>query len=996
MKSNEQFNALHGVNNVSRSEVNDIIELAKQENNSAVIYRLSRILNRFENDEYFDFEIANYSQSGLNGAQHTGNYKDALDDCGRLKKGYKFQGGTVVKVAPKVKKVAPVKKTASDYGKKRNFEKKTNNSFLGYDVENFDLQSAYDFFNKKLYNNELPKILLGYKAMKNKAGIAGAKVLKSGRNVKVLSVDYIYLTSSYKFSNERKLGTFLHEMIHIYLFSKGIWNTSGINKSHGKEFVEEKERLDKILNTEIPLTENILDCDFKGNGRLVNVILINNEVKNQYFIGVFNQNIDVLSKEIFVKKHYPNGLISFLKTKSSVASKYKIQNKKSGFEIYGTNDKDYNAILEDCTTVDLQPKINKTASDYGRKTKREKKQVAPVEKTEPKKEVAPTENKYPFSKEDIPYDVGYNAHRGTSFSPEKRAIQEQKSYFDYLKSVYDEQLEKATKKGTIDDFTSRFTVFQAGYLKRNLALLYSRSGLFSTMITGGSNFPVRRMEKKNIAVNNKLNELIAYSNKFRWTSKEESGIIKTGSSTALDQLKEKLRKEEESHELTLKFNKIMRKKATSEQKEKELLDAGFSEKTIFQVRKDNFQTLPNYISANRSGRVRELKRRIAEEEKLKAKSTDQTIVKEATFNGGKIEYDYEANRIKLHFDSIPSVEIRNFIKKGGQAFKWSSFNKVWQRQLNTYYSSNKKDLFEFLGVNIPKKEVESKVEEVEKPESKKEVASSGQLKLLAPRKSKKALKSPAQINYVPIIDAGNIKTVGKIKSINDTGREQNNFFTVNGQVGKFLQQVERKPFESVVITLDGMQGAGKTTTLYKFIDAFASAGNSSLFISGEEHPESSLAVEKRDKYLSAEAKRNTSIVGDVESIEQLYQYVKPYDIIFIDSWQKLQRMVGNIRLDEDLRKKFNGKVFVVIFQQTTTGRTKGGAEVVFDGDIIIKMVKEPSFSDNYAYFDKNRYTKIPIENIRYNIASGKTYNPNAPQKEELQSNQNNEFSFNIK
>lgn len=248
---------------------------------------------------------------------------------------------------------------------------------------------------------------------------------------------------------------------------------------------------------------------------------------------------------------------------------------------------------------------------------------------------------------------------------------------------------------------------------------------------------------------------------------------------------------------------------------------------------------------------------------------------------------------------------------------------------------------------------------------------------VVPKKPAPSLASPD----VSRIDEGNIKTIGAIKAISDTGKQQNNFYKVNGAVGKFLQQVERKPFESVVITIDGMQGAGKTTTLYKFIDAFASAGNSSLFISGEEHPESALAVEKRDKYLSPEAKKHTAIVGHVDNVEQLYQYLKPYDIIFIDSWQKLQRMVGAIRLDEDLRKKFNGKVFVVIFQQTTTGRTKGGAEVVFDGDIIIKMVKEASFADNYAYFDKNRYTKIPIENIRYNIAKGTVYNPNAPEVE---------------
>ena len=200
--------------------------------------------------------------------------------------------------------------------------------------------------------------------------------------------------------------------------------------------------------------------------------------------------------------------------------------------------------------------------------------------------------------------------------------------------------------------------------------------------------------------------------------------------------------------------------------------------------------------------------------------------------------------------------------------------------------------------------------------------------------------------------------------------------------------------------MDGQQGAGKTTTLYKFMDSFAVTGNKCLFLSLEEHPASSLAKDKVSKYLSTQAQENIDTVGEVESITELYEFVKDYEIIFIDSWQKLQRMVGAIRLDEDLRKKFNGKVFVVIFQQTTTGRTKGGAEVVFDGDIIIKMVKESSFAENYAYFDKNRYTLIAIEDIRYNIASGTCYNPNAKQEKEqateLQPVEEVEFSFIVK
>lgn len=235
---------------------------------------------------------------------------------------------------------------------------------------------------------------------------------------------------------------------------------------------------------------------------------------------------------------------------------------------------------------------------------------------------------------------------------------------------------------------------------------------------------------------------------------------------------------------------------------------------------------------------------------------------------------------------------------------------------------------------------------------------------------------PTPVQYSP--PASMASKNPKVQRIGATANAApSEYYSVSGEVGTFLQQVEKKPVHSVVITMDGEQGAGKTTTLYHFMDAFAKPGNHCLFISGEEHPSSSLATTKVEKYLSAEAKQNIDTVAEVDTAQELYELIADYDIIFIDSWQKLLRMIGNLHLDEDLRKRFDGKVFVIIFQQTTTGRTKGGAEVVFDGDIIIKMVKEASFSDNYAYFDKNRYTLIPLETIRYNIASGSTYDPTA-------------------
>lgn len=244
---------------------------------------------------------------------------------------------------------------------------------------------------------------------------------------------------------------------------------------------------------------------------------------------------------------------------------------------------------------------------------------------------------------------------------------------------------------------------------------------------------------------------------------------------------------------------------------------------------------------------------------------------------------------------------------------------------------------------------------------------------------KKPKKTKGLASAAPPVAA--VSTHPKVRKIGSASASGGQFYEVDGQTGAFLQRVERKPVGSVVITLDGEQGAGKTTALYKFMNDFASPGNQCLFISGEEHPESSLAIDKANQYLSDKSRQCIDTVAEVESLEELYKMIAPYDIIFIDSWQKLIRMVGPLRLDEDLRKKIHGKVFVIIFQQTTTGRTKGGAEIVFDGDIIIKMVKEARFSDNYAYFDKNRYTLVPLESIRYNIASGECILDDATQPE---------------
>lgn len=590
-------------------------------------------------------------------------------------------------------------------------------------------------------------------------------------------------------------------------------------------------------------------------------------------------------------------------------------------------------------------RVKKTASDYGKKRKFVSKKGVLVQ---------------PFSVKDIPYDVAYRAHTGTSFSPEKRAESEQKSYVQFLNDVWNEQLKIAEKKGFLDIFEERFLRFKDGYLSRSLAYLRSRHGVFSTMIAGGSNFPVARMNKKNNIVNSRLTELSEYGDKYQHLFKKELQpvIIKTGSESALSQLEIKLKKEEEAHEKTLVFNKIMRKKTTPEAKRTELLNAGFSEEFITRAEKSGFTTLGSYVSTNASARIRNLKAQIELENKLKAKK--ETGNKEKVFDEGKAVWNYDLNRFQLIFDGKPSDEIRSALKGGGLAFKWSPREMAWQRQLNTFGRYNWERLvkiFPSLEQPAPKEptkgEPESEPEPVNNPQEKIIVNSVGQIGLFGSKKSfakarnrqtlaQKIANKPTNVNIFKIEDKG---------------------------IAGFLGKIERKEKESVVISLTGGQGSMKTRMCFQFMNALAqnyAVGHASI----EEHPESGLYYDKATEYLNNIALQNIE-APEIKTIQDLETLCKSNDVIVIDSFTKLQEMHKGFEIDKDLRKKYNGKLFIVIFQQTTDGKMRGGSKSQFDADIVLFTKKEADYRNNYIYADKNRYQNKPLDGLQFNIFSKK-------------------------
>ncbi|MCG8902419.1 DUF1738 domain-containing protein [Tenacibaculum finnmarkense] len=187
-------------------------------------------------------------------------------------------------------------------------------------------------------------------------------------------------------------------------------------------------------------------------------------------------------------------------------------------------------------------------------------------------------------------------------------------------------------------------------------------------------------------------------------------------------------------------------------------------------------------------------------------------------------------------------------------------------------------------------------------------------------------------------------------------------------ISEFLGEIEVKQKESVVITLTGGQGSMKTRCAFRFMNAFAQkykVGHASI----EEHPESTLYYNKVDEYINDNALNNIHN-PEINSISDLDTLVKENDIIVIDSFAKMQEIQKGFEVDKDLRKKYDGKLFIVIFQQTTDGKMRGGSKSQFDADIILFTEKFDNYQDNYIYADKNRYQNKNLTDLKYNIFEG--------------------------
>ena len=255
------------------------------------------------------------------------------------------------------------------------------------------------------------------------------------------------------------------------------------------------------------------------------------------------------------------------------------------------------------------------------------------------------------------YDLCYRAHLGTSFSPEVRAE-------SYCK-MYDTDLAKVIELGgSVIKFERLFDNW-----------LNAKSNCISSMIAGGSNFPVARANKAN---ERERNHGEAYFKFFESLenkkSREERGevIIKASDDDAVEKLQAKIDALELVQSQMKAFNKIsLSKKLSNQEKLDQVKALNITSEVLRYTENGGF---PSYKLTNNNAKIKNAKARL-ESIKLN-KSLD---VADKIYDGFRVVHNTDIQRIQFVFDDKPNADIISLLKS--KSFRWSPREKAWQRQM---------------------------------------------------------------------------------------------------------------------------------------------------------------------------------------------------------------------------------------------------------------------------------------------------------------------------
>ena len=210
----------------------------------------------------------------------------------------------------------------------------------------------------------------------------------------------------------------------------------------------------------------------------------------------------------------------------------------------------------------------------------------------------------------------------------------------------------------------------------------------SILISGGSNFLVRKKEKQNSrrdTLMHEYNEIQGILSKIKSVG---TGPIDPTDPHAREMLTDRLQRLQATLDRGKAMNAHYRKHKTMKGFP-DMTDESAAEMDDAISRAPAFaQTpFPDFELASLRGKIKRVQENLAKLDSVEQHKDDAANTLE--FDGGKIFLNIEENRLQILFDEIPGEETRSALKSHG--FKWSRKNEAWQRQLtrNAVYDAKK-------------------------------------------------------------------------------------------------------------------------------------------------------------------------------------------------------------------------------------------------------------------------------------------------------------------
>lgn len=283
--------------------------------------------------------------------------------------------------------------------------------------------------------------------------------------------------------------------------------------------------------------------------------------------------------------------------------------------------------------------------------------------------------------EPIPENFARSAFSWNSMDPEKRARLVVREYEETLREDWRNLFGHAKDEGQIKLLQEEFSRYAAGYRVRYMKWLSSLSRCASAFVTGPSKFPTRKMEKRNDIEGRRSVEIGEYRSRaldaIEKALHPELRPIMSGDSDACARLREKIAKAEEKQEKMRAVNKCVKRKKGGPDLEG-LRTLGLSEEAIKSaIAGDCFgnKGVPPYELSNNNANIRRMKQRL--EKITRDQAAEITSLEGELAN---LEDCPAENRIRLFFGGIPSVEVREKLKRNG--FRWTPSLGCWQAYRN--------------------------------------------------------------------------------------------------------------------------------------------------------------------------------------------------------------------------------------------------------------------------------------------------------------------------